>query len=123
MENLVIDQRWIKVHAFRHTDRFGVGVFIVADVPNENGPNNQYYMAQNGWQKRALGLQVPSAIDLEESAAQLLMDGLWDCGIRPTETRTHSLGIDAMKNHLNDLRKITFFLLRGDKEARDSLIV
>lgn len=43
MEKSVIDRRWIKAHAFRHTDRFVVGVFIAADAPKEVGPNDQYF--------------------------------------------------------------------------------
>lgn len=123
MEERDIDPRWIKVHAFRQQDRFGVALYIIADIPVENGPSQQYYLTTTGFKHRSPGAIMPPLVEMEENAAQALMDRLWDTGIRPTETRTHTLGIEAMKNHLNDLRKITFFLLKGDKEAKDSLII
>ena len=44
-------------------------------------------------------------ITIEESAAQILLDDLWNAGLRPAEARTTG-------EHLTDLRKIAFAALK-----------
>ncbi|MGJ8670875.1 MAG: hypothetical protein ACSHXK_15420 [Oceanococcus sp.] len=43
-------------------------------------------------------------IDL--TAAQMLMDDLWNAGIRPTEGSGSAGSLKATERHLNDMRKI-----------------
>lgn len=40
--------------------------------------------------------------------AQVLMDDLWSCGLRPTEGKGSAGALSATQNHLNDMRKIVF---------------
>jgi len=40
--------------------------------------------------------------------AQVLMDDLWDCGIRPSEGSGSAGSLKATQNHLGDMRKIVF---------------
>ena len=44
--------------------------------------------------------------------AQVLMDDLWDCGIRPTEGSGSAGSLAATERHLEDMRKITFVKLK-----------
>lgn len=39
---------------------------------------------------------------------QVLMDDLWECGIRPSEGQGSAGQLRAVENHLSDMRKITF---------------
>ena len=39
-------------------------------------------------------------------AAQSLMDQLWDCGLRPTQAAGSAGAMEAVQNHLADMRKI-----------------
>lgn len=43
---------------------------------------------------------------LEETAAQILMDTLWDCGIRPTSGAGTAGAMAAAQAHLKDLQGI-----------------
>jgi len=40
--------------------------------------------------------------------AQLLMDDLWNCGIRPTEGSGSAGSLKATEYHLEDMRKLVF---------------
>lgn len=42
------------------------------------------------------------------NVAQVLMDDLWECGIRPSEGHGSAGQLKAVENHLKDMRKITF---------------
>lgn len=45
---------------------------------------------------------------LNPTEAQVLMDSLWDAGIRPTEGHGSAGAIGATQRHLDDMRKIAF---------------
>ena len=47
-----------------------------------------------------------SRIPLSDTAAQVLMDELWNCGVRPTEGTGSAGSLKATENHLGDMRKI-----------------
>ena len=51
-------------------------------------------------------LQPFVAIEMHE--AQILMDDLWDAGVRPTEARGSAGAMKAVLDHLDDMRKIAF---------------
>ena len=56
-------------------------------------------------------------ISIDNSAAQLLMDDLWHCGIRPTE-KVGTVGqLKATENHLHDMQEIVRKILHLDKPA------
>lgn len=43
-----------------------------------------------------------------ETQAQILMDDLWACGLRPTEGKGSAGAMIAVQDHLADMRKIVF---------------
>lgn len=45
------------------------------------------------------------------NAAQVLMDDLWACGIRPTEGQGSAGAMRAMESHLADMRRLVFDLV------------
>lgn len=47
-----------------------------------------------------------SRIPLSDTAAQVLMDELWNCGVRPTEGTGSAGSLKATENHLEDMRDI-----------------
>ena len=54
------------------------------------------------------GLRTPakSIINLSQTSAQLLMDELWNCGIRPSEGTGSAGSLRKTEDHLKDMRKI-----------------
>lgn len=61
---------------------------------------------------------------LSPEQAQLLMDELWNCGLRPTEGSGSAGSLAATQEHLKDMRTIAFSLLDGEqvlaRVARDN---
>jgi hypothetical protein len=55
------------------------------------------------------------SLHLDLSAAQQLMDELWQCGLRPTEGTGSAGAFAAQGKHLEDMRKLVFEHLDGDK--------
>jgi hypothetical protein len=49
-----------------------------------------------------------AGIDLNDGAAQLLMDRLWECGLRPTEGSGSAGSLSATQKHLEDMRTLVF---------------
>lgn len=48
---------------------------------------------------------------INRTEAQVLMDDLWACGIRPTEGAGSAGSLKATERHLEDMRRIAFELL------------
>ncbi len=51
---------------------------------------------------------IDPIFELETHEAQMLMDTLWDCGIRPSEGSGSAGALAAVQKHLEDMRKIAF---------------
>lgn len=47
-------------------------------------------------------------LSIELNEAQMLMNDLWDCGLRPSEGTGSAGAMKAVQNHLEDMRKIVF---------------
>lgn len=45
-------------------------------------------------------------VHIDKTAAQMLMDSLWDCGIRPSNGEGNAGQLSATTAHLNDMRNI-----------------
>ena len=45
---------------------------------------------------------------MNETEAQVLIDSLWDCGLRPSEGSGSAGALMAVQEHLVDMRKIAF---------------
>jgi len=60
------------------------------------------------------GADRPPVMRLEENYAQMLMDDLWNCGMRPTEGTGSAGSLAATQEHLKDMRSIVFKQLGVD---------
>jgi hypothetical protein len=54
------------------------------------------------------GSDSAPAFYLSPEDAQLLMNSLWDCGLRPLQAAGSTGQLDAVKYHLEDMRRIVF---------------
>ena len=54
------------------------------------------------------GEQLPAFVVLDKHNAQILMNDLWDCGLRPSEGSGSAGAMAAVKYHLEDMRKLVF---------------
>lgn len=72
---------------------------IVTEYPNEDGAS----------------ILAPSSIKLGAETAQRLMDALWNTGLRPSGELDSIGQLDALKEHLKDMRQLTFKTLNVEK--------
>ncbi len=54
------------------------------------------------------GERIDPTGQLSYEEAQELMDGLWQCGIRPTEGKGSAGALKATERHLEDMRALVF---------------
>ena len=59
---------------------------------------------------------IPPLLRITSHEAQVFMDDLWDCGIRPTEGSGSAGAMRATEKHLEDMRKIVFHHMSMDDE-------
>lgn len=60
---------------------------------------------------------VNAAVRMEKEDCQELIDSLYECGFRPTNAAATAGHIDALKDHLQDLKTIAFHKLGiGEKK-------
>jgi hypothetical protein len=59
-------------------------------------------------EERMSGFETAPAMSLKPSDAQVFMDELWRCGIRPTEGAGSAGQMAATERHLEDMRKLVF---------------
>lgn len=60
-----------------------------------------------------MGAHADPVISLDVTEAQVLMDSLWYCGIRPTEGSGSAGSLKATQDHLKDMQKIAFHFLES----------
>ena len=58
------------------------------------------------------GEMIPAAVRLTPHQAQALIDGLWECGLRPTEGTGSAGALAAVERHLADMKKVAFHALK-----------
>ena len=58
------------------------------------------------------------AMHISNHNAQLLMDDLWQAGLRPSEGAGSAGALRAVERHLDDMRKIAFSRLKIPKSDR-----
>lgn len=61
------------------------------------------------------GLKHPPFISLDDYSAQILMDTMWEAGIRPAASKSSIGQLDAVQYHLEDMRKLVFNERTGSK--------
>lgn len=88
----------------------GISLFITDD---SLVPQNEIAVATNITFEVIQSHHVPQPLTtLELNEAQELMDELWNCGIRPTDGAGSAGAMQRAENHIKDLQKITYKLLK-----------
>jgi len=103
-----------ELRAFRD-DAFRQGIGIYGRIRDEDGKMLAALVPSESHPKIGLYDKWPPLVRLSDEEAQLLMDSLWKCGVRPSE-RGHA-DVTSIQRHLEDMRTIAFFKL-GIHEAR-----
>lgn len=70
-----------------------------------------YYPTMHDWRLCPPENLVTPQLNLARESAQELMDGLWACGLRPTEGEGSAGALAATKDHLGDMQTIAFGLM------------
>ena len=63
------------------------------------------------------GGRIPTAFRLKPEEAQMLMDSLWDAGVRPSEGSGSAGSLKATQEHLKDMRVLAFSALGIESDA------
>ena len=80
--------------------------------------NKHYVISPMDIKEVDIGSAISPFISLDYDSAQLLIDNLWDCGLRPSEGSGSAGALKATQNHLADIKAIAFKLLKFRKEER-----
>ena len=59
---------------------------------------------------------IDSFLTIQKHEAQILMNDLWDCGLRPSEGSGSAGAMLAVQDHLKDMKTIAFHTLKIVKE-------
>ena len=70
--------------------------------------NERQYFNGESWLKHKEFEQHDPSFNLMSTEAQVLMDTLYDCGIRPSEGNGSAGAMRATEKHLEDMRKLVF---------------
>ena len=92
--------------------RFDYGDFI-----GFRAIDGDYICTELKMEKREPHTYYAPIMQIDMTAAQVLMDNLWDCGIRPTEGKGSAGALKATEDHLKDMREIAFGFLNKVKEG------
>lgn len=65
--------------------------------------------------ERSSATYSPPCATLNEAEGQVLMDSLWDAGIRPAAGHGSAGERAAMEKHLDDMRRIAFLYVDGGR--------
>ena len=103
----------IKIRARRTPMSFGGDkIDLYAYQSREGGKYAAHKLEMTQMEK---GCVIPVFVQIEQEESQVLMDDLWEAGIRPTEGSGSAGAMKAVQNHLSDLKTILFHKL-GIKE-------
>ena len=83
-------------------DQKTLGIYIFGAIKNDN------YRGTIQMEKVDAGFQMDRSMCLSVDKAQKLMDDLWHCGLRPSQSIGSVGQLDAVKYHLEDMRKLVF---------------
>lgn len=82
---------------------------IELQARDENG-----YAGRMVFEKKPDHQILDAFLRIDHSSAQVLMDDLWQAGLRPSEGSGSAGSLKATENHLKDMQRIAFKLL-GDE--------
>ena len=99
----------IRASRDRTFDEIGVSIFEHDKI------NGKIYQGEIEFKEVPDGERIETTLYISKdylrrnnNVIQVLMDDLWQCGIRPSEGQGSAGQLKAVENHLSDMRKITF---------------
>ena len=101
-DNSYIDGPQIRLHKSIYS--FGIDVLI-----RQIQPNGLMSVAKTITLETVdANYQINPTMNIDNTAAQILMDDLWNCGIRPSEGSGSAGQLAAVERHLADMRTIAY---------------
>ena len=61
-------------------------------------------------ERKEAGVLLEPSLRLDENLAQQLLNALWEVGLRPRNGESSLAHVEAMRYHLEDMRKLVFDL-------------
>jgi len=99
--------RNLKFHAERQPFTGGMALHVGADQDGKLFVGTPLVMRD-----AEPGMVTRPVMTLTQTAAQQLMDELWNCGLRPSEGAGSAGQLAATERHLADMRTLTFAALK-----------
>ncbi len=96
---------------YARKEAWGESIEIAYNEINFEG--RQRFVGEMTMREIPEGADLKPLLKLSPTMAQHLMDELWQCGVRPTEGTGSAGQMAAVKEHLQDMRKIAFGMLDG----------
>lgn len=98
--------RGIELKAFKTDPWQGkIELYIYERETHSIVENLEFVKTEDGYMPRP-------ALYIDYTAAQELIDSLWDCGIRPSEGAGSAGAMKAIQDHLQDMRKLVSHLMK-----------
>lgn len=90
---------------------------VMARVKNDDGKYAfiRGEFTQVPYDDSVVVMSTPHLMHLRDDEAQNLMDALWNVGIRPAQGSGTGAHVEAMKYHLEDMRRLVFDKMKGQK--------
>jgi len=100
-----------RIIAQRNWSRASISLFFMQRFPGTDRVGVVTKIEMQEMNLEEANVTEPESININYTGAQELMDGLWECGIRPTEGTGSAGSLKATENHLHDLQKMSDRLL------------
>jgi len=110
--------RKLHIRASRERTFDSINLFVF----NEDTTTHKVYQGKITFKEVPEGGRCDTTLELDRlnltmgNVAQVLMDDLWECGIRPSEGQGSAGQLKAVQDHLTDMRKITFHKLNIEEK-------
>lgn len=98
------------IRARHHDGRTAFARLEWVEQDDDNAAPASPFISITPWEEHSSSSLIPKEEGI--TVLQVLMDDLWNCGIRPTEGKGSAGQLDAVQNHLNDMRRIAQKLLK-----------
>lgn len=95
------------IRALVHRDDYSEGFkFLLEDI--SFGKNPRRVVTALTFEERKAGTYLQPSFTLDEEQAQALFNAMWLAGLRPKDGTGNSGHVEALNNHLQDMRKLVF---------------
>lgn len=94
----------VTIRAFYNMAWGAVELQIYQNIPNTTV--KRAFATNIRFEVKERGTLVQPVCRLQDHEAQMLMNDLWNAGIRPKEHRFSDLSFETQKRHLDDMRAI-----------------